>query len=87
LTYFSIGLFHAAIVQSRTATSAWALNLEPVNAVKKLAMTLNCKTASTRMIVDCLKRKNASAILRAERNMIVIFLKSTFLKVYTSALL
>ncbi|KAF5307861.1 hypothetical protein FQR65_LT06593 [Abscondita terminalis] len=59
-------LFHGAIIQSGTAFGPWALASKEYseNSKNQLAKLLNCPTASSRDLVNCLRGKSASEITK-----------------------
>ena len=53
----SVGLFQKGFSQSGVALNSYALQEEPLKKAKTLAEAVGCPTASTSVLVDCLKQR------------------------------
>ncbi|GAB6028662.1 hypothetical protein CHUAL_004490 [Chamberlinius hualienensis] len=59
------GLFHGAIGESGSALCSWSLQKYPLDYATQLAQGVNCSTASTTEIVECLRSKTVDEIVEA----------------------
>ncbi|XP_076327886.1 esterase E4-like isoform X1 [Tachypleus tridentatus] len=59
-------LFHRAIAESGSALCPWALEREPLQYAREVALLLKCPTESSFQLVECISRKSTGDILRAQ---------------------
>ncbi|GAB6029210.1 hypothetical protein CHUAL_004980 [Chamberlinius hualienensis] len=64
----STGLFRAAICESGSSASHWALQIDPSKWVNSLASALQCPTDNSNNSISCLKQKPAADIITATAN-------------------
>jgi carboxylesterase type B len=65
---FKKGLFHRAIIQSGTAKCPWVLNTPVGEYTKILAEHLDCPTATSGELLQCLRTRSAEDIVGIRRN-------------------
>ncbi|XP_021945103.2 esterase E4 isoform X1 [Folsomia candida] len=64
LSPYSKGLFHKGISESGTAIQIWTLSKRPKEQAKRLATQLNCPTHSVSDMIDCLRKLDASSLVK-----------------------
>nr|CAD7404517.1 unnamed protein product [Timema cristinae] len=70
LSPLSQGLFHRGISQSGTALCSWTLapNGSSKHQAQKLATLLNCPSAPSKALVDCLRKREAKDIIATDKD-------------------
>lgn len=69
----SAGLFHAAIMQSGSALSPWAMSINPKEIVNRFGRNVGCPSESSTNLLRCLMTKTMDEILNATTLAVIIF--------------
>ncbi|CAL1265206.1 unnamed protein product [Larinioides sclopetarius] len=65
-TLFPAGLFHRAIMMSGSALSPWAIARDANIYAQQIARTLGCPTSQPATLLECLRERSVSDILRVQ---------------------